>query len=399
VPTIVLDPGHGGTATVGRSSFNNATGPRGTLEKDLTLDLARRLARELAGCEGVAIAMTRETDTNLGLGERAATARAREADAFVSLHFNSFADATVNGTETWVHVDASSASRALARSLQHAAVTATGLRDRGVLEGRMTVLDPARHHPATRACLIEISCLSNAGEERKLAGEGYRDAIAAGLAGGLVRALALACATRTGFDIWHEVPLVPQVTGMSCWAAAAAMIIGWRDCIHVDPDAIASATGRWGEYRGGLLPSGLPALARAWGLAMEPVRKWSLAHIHDLVEAHGPLWVGEASPGLHSVVLSGIAGDGTVDGTIVRINDPWPIGRGERYQVPFREFQRNLDAVGKLGVVGPQILHAGGRKIRWPSSGRWLETIDRDTSTRGTPRPAPTRYSLRDTSP
>src|SRR5262249_23743080 len=55
-------------------------------------------------------------------------------------------------------------------------------------------------------------------------------------------------------DIYWEVPLVPQVTGMSCWAAAAAMLIGWRDSVAVDPEEVARSSGRWAEYRDGLEP-------------------------------------------------------------------------------------------------------------------------------------------------
>ena len=43
LPLVVLDPGHGGTAKVGGSSPNNAVGPDGLREKDLTLDIATRV--------------------------------------------------------------------------------------------------------------------------------------------------------------------------------------------------------------------------------------------------------------------------------------------------------------------------------------------------------------------
>ncbi|MFL6331777.1 MAG: N-acetylmuramoyl-L-alanine amidase, partial [Pyrinomonadaceae bacterium] len=46
-PVVVLDPGHGGETAVGGSSPNNATGPNKLLEKNLTLDLARRVQKIL----------------------------------------------------------------------------------------------------------------------------------------------------------------------------------------------------------------------------------------------------------------------------------------------------------------------------------------------------------------
>jgi len=76
-PVVVLDPGHGGRAPAGRSSPHGLRGPRGTLEKDVTLALARSVARHLGGGGGVRL--TREADLNLPLGER--IERARRAGA------------------------------------------------------------------------------------------------------------------------------------------------------------------------------------------------------------------------------------------------------------------------------------------------------------------------------
>jgi len=80
--------------------------------------------------------------------------------------------------------------------------------------------------------------------------------------------------------------------------------------------------------------------------------------IRALLDRCGPIWVGEASPGLHVVVVAGMHGDGTPDGTFVRIADPWPIGRGERYSLSFQEFCGNLRAAATLAGGRPQILHA-----------------------------------------
>jgi hypothetical protein len=166
---------------------------------------------------------------------------------------------------------------------------------------------------------------------------------------------------RQIIDVWNEVPLVPQRTGMSCWAAAAAMVVGWRDSAVVEPEQIARAAQRWDAYEDGLEPEDVPALARRWGLQRERPGRFSLADFRRLLTRYGPLWVGEASPGLHSVVLTGMRGDGSPDGTMLLIADPWPLGRGERYQVTFGEFMRNFEAAAGVDGVDAQILHAGGR--------------------------------------
>jgi hypothetical protein len=164
------------------------------------------------------------------------------------------------------------------------------------------------------------------------------------------------------FDIWHEIPLVPQVTGMSCWAAAAAMVVGWRDCVDIDPAELARASGRWEEYRIGLEATDADVLARSWGLIIESVPEITPGTLRRLLERHGPLWVGEASPGLHVVVIAGAFGDGTMDGTRVRIADPWPVGKGERYTLTVRELAHSLKMAATLsGASGALMLHAGGR--------------------------------------
>src|SRR5204862_7581692 len=118
------------------------------------------------------------------------------------------------------------------------------------------------------------------------------------------------------FDIWLEVPLVPQLTGMSCWAAAAAMIIGCRDCIDIDPEEVARASGRWSDYRDGMHPHDIDSFARAWGLHVEPAGSLTVPRLRELLEQNGPLWVGEASAGLHVIVIAGAYGDGTPEGTV-----------------------------------------------------------------------------------
>ena len=75
--TIVLDPGHGGHDI-------GAKGAGGTLEKTVTLFLARRLAAELSSTYQVVL--TRKDDYSLEISERTAVANHHRADVFISLH-------------------------------------------------------------------------------------------------------------------------------------------------------------------------------------------------------------------------------------------------------------------------------------------------------------------------
>lgn len=76
---IVLDPGHGGRDP-------GAIGVRGTMEKFITLALAREIRRRLEGRSDLSVALTRDGDTLLPLEERVAIAQDFDADFFVSLH-------------------------------------------------------------------------------------------------------------------------------------------------------------------------------------------------------------------------------------------------------------------------------------------------------------------------
>src|SRR5262245_10239015 len=82
---VCLDAGHGGTRLAGRSSPLGVQGQAGTLEKNVTLAIARRAAAHLGVWR---VGLTRRSDENLSLDERAATSARGNARAFVSIHTN-----------------------------------------------------------------------------------------------------------------------------------------------------------------------------------------------------------------------------------------------------------------------------------------------------------------------
>lgn len=181
-------------------------------------------------------------------------------------------------------------------------------------------------------------------------------------------------ATGSSFDVnWSDVELINQPTGMSCWAASAAMVVGWRDKVSLDPAAIASGAGQWAAYTNGLNPADIPTLATAWGLTQEPGQCYSADGLRQLVQTYGPLWVGAAVPGLHAIVVTGMYGDGTPDGTYVRINDPWDRdpgtpgnpgaymnthNNGSQYVLTLTQFSQEYDAASTAAGLTVQVLHA-----------------------------------------
>lgn len=104
--TIVLDPGHGGTSTVGGSSPNNAISASGVKEKKLTLDFCLILQDSLKKAAAkkskqIKVVLTRTGDVNVGVVARAKFAATHQADLFLCIHFNGSGDKTVRGVETF----------------------------------------------------------------------------------------------------------------------------------------------------------------------------------------------------------------------------------------------------------------------------------------------------------
>lgn len=175
---VVIDPGHGGRQPIGGSSPLGARGLGGSLEKDVTLEVARRLVERLR--PRVRARLTRQGDTNLSLADRAAIAGREGARVFLSLHANSGRPGE-RGCETWVHERSGGASRALARRVQRALALVSGP-DRGVKAADLAVLRADRVGRDAAACLVEIDFLSTDAGERRLRDARHLDAVAAAIA-------------------------------------------------------------------------------------------------------------------------------------------------------------------------------------------------------------------------
>src|SRR5437867_1593818 len=193
---VVLDPGHGGQDSGAMCG--------GLLEKDLTLDVARRIDR-LLDSEGIATLMTRLGDTYVSLADRAAFANRIGNCIFVSIHFNEGNKPVASGVETYYdshHIAAGSflaswlpflwrplsdspnpESQNLAALVQEALVARTRSIDRGTEARQFFVIA----NVTSPAILIEGGCLTNMEDVSKLASEDYRDQIAAAVADGILR--------------------------------------------------------------------------------------------------------------------------------------------------------------------------------------------------------------------
>lgn len=91
---IAIDAGHGGEDP-------GAIGPGGTREKDVVLDIARRLAAEVNGTTGFKAVLIRDGDYFIGLRQRTQLAREQKADFFVSIHADAFTSPRPQGSSVY----------------------------------------------------------------------------------------------------------------------------------------------------------------------------------------------------------------------------------------------------------------------------------------------------------
>ena len=218
--TIVLDAGHGG-------HDSGAVGPGGLMEKDLVLDITRRVAKLLEDRLDVKVRLSRDTDAFVALRDRTSFANRERADLFVSIHANAHRMAASEGVEVYFlsseatdsaarqvaatengvtqlekPVNGRAAGRAevlksilwdlqqsefqtessrLAETVLDTMTQSLRIPNRGVKQAGFYVLGGA----AMPAILVEIGFVTNPREEKRLKESRYRDEIARGIVGGL----------------------------------------------------------------------------------------------------------------------------------------------------------------------------------------------------------------------
>jgi N-acetylmuramoyl-L-alanine amidase len=204
---IVIDPGHGGHDT-------GTIGPNGLEEKDLVLEVGKRLGKMLETRLGAEVVYTRKDDTFIPLETRTAIANQERADLFISIHANSSEDPAARGVETY-YLNFTSSPEALEVAARENAVSeksiyelrdlvkkialkekieesrefagdvqqslhsglaakSPAIRDRGVKKAPFIVLIGAN----MPSILAEISFVSNPTDEHRLETAEYRQRIA-----------------------------------------------------------------------------------------------------------------------------------------------------------------------------------------------------------------------------
>lgn len=171
--TIVIDPGHGGDRP--------GACYEGIMEKDIDLAVSLKLVSILQN-QGFQVIMTRSTDVEIGLYERADLANAAGADVFVSLHSNAAENRPdYQGIYTYYHPSSNRGAR-LAQAIQTPLCQITGGIDRGIKDADFVVL----RETDMCAVLVEMGFMTNHEELMNLTDDGYQQLLAQGIAQGIV---------------------------------------------------------------------------------------------------------------------------------------------------------------------------------------------------------------------
>lgn len=216
--TVVLDPGHGGEDP-------GAIGAKGSLEKDITLSIAKKLKAQIDREPNMRAVLTRDGDFFLPLNSRVQKARKVQADLFVSIHADAFTRREANGSSVFA-LSERGATSAFARYLAqkenesdliggvsinvkdpHLARTLLDLSQTATINdslklgqavlgqiGQINRLHKPRVEqagfavlkaPDIPSILVETAFISNPEEEKRLTDPGYQDKMAASILAGI----------------------------------------------------------------------------------------------------------------------------------------------------------------------------------------------------------------------
>ncbi|MBE0660235.1 MAG: N-acetylmuramoyl-L-alanine amidase, partial [Bryobacteraceae bacterium] len=230
---VVIDPGHGG-------HDHGTTGPGGLKEKELVLDLAKRLKDLIEQRLGAEVILTRDSDVFIPLEERTDIANRHRADLFLSVHVNSSRFRSVSGPEVFYlnftdskddlevasrenagHgksifeltellqqialkdkiAESSEFARHVQRSLYKLAAPTAAAKNRGVKKAPFVVLIGA----SMPSILAEVGFVTNAREEAQMKRPEFRDRLAEALYNGV----AAYASTLSKLDVARESSTAP----------------------------------------------------------------------------------------------------------------------------------------------------------------------------------------------
>lgn len=159
---VMLDPGHGGHDP-------GCIGASGTYEKNVVLDIAKEVARQVGKAHGWQVELTRDDDRFIDLKERVRIAQAAKADLFISIHADSAPNKGARGMSAYTLSDKASDDFAAAIAQQENIAGGLGL-DVSNLDEKVAgiLVDLAARHTVTAALHAKQSIIQGAGKQIRL---------------------------------------------------------------------------------------------------------------------------------------------------------------------------------------------------------------------------------------
>ncbi len=216
--TVVIDPGHGGEDP-------GAHGANGTEEKNVTLEIAKRVKAKIDAMENTRAVLTRDSDYFIPLAERVNKARRVNADLFVSIHADAFIRPDARGSSVFMlseHGASSAAARWLAKNENDADMVGgvnVGVKDKNLARTLIDLSQTATNDDSRRlgnavlgeisdinrlhkghieqagfavlkapdipSILVETAFISNPEEEKRLNDDAYQDKMASAIVAGI----------------------------------------------------------------------------------------------------------------------------------------------------------------------------------------------------------------------
>ncbi len=164
---VVIDPGHGGHDT-------GTIGPGGLMEKDLVLDVARRLGEIITRKLGSEVVFTRTDDTFIPLEERTQIANDKKADLFLSIHANSSQLPRIAGSETF-YLNFTTSADALEVAARENATSATSIHELQTLVQKITLNEKVQESREL-ASIIQRALYANLPRNRSYKNRGIKKA-------------------------------------------------------------------------------------------------------------------------------------------------------------------------------------------------------------------------------
>ena len=167
IDRVVIDPGHGGHDT-------GTIGPTGLMEKDLVLDVARRLGVLVTARLGSEVVFTRSDDTFIPLEERTRIANEKKADLFLSIHANSSQTARIAGSETF-YLNFTTSTDALEVAARENAASQTSIHELQTLVQKIALNEKVQESREL-AGIIQQALYTNLARNRSLKNRGIKKA-------------------------------------------------------------------------------------------------------------------------------------------------------------------------------------------------------------------------------